>query len=36
MESVVDLVKSVQRGCEVNRVFQAFKVFPERQVSMEL
>jgi hypothetical protein len=36
MESVVDPVKWVQRVCEVKRVFQAFKVFPERQVSMEL
>jgi hypothetical protein len=36
MESAVDPVKSVQRGCEVNRVSEVFKAFPELQVSMEL
>jgi type III secretory pathway component EscV len=36
MESVVDLVKSVQRGCEVNRVLEVLKVLLELQESMEL
>jgi type III secretory pathway component EscV len=36
MESVVDLVKWVQRVCEVNRVSEVFKAFQELQVSMEL
>jgi hypothetical protein len=36
MESVVDLVKWVQRGYEVNRVLEVLKVLLELQESMEL